>query len=340
MQSYTIQYTHSATDIYFGTTFTDLKALASPENTFMITDEHLMVHYQEQLKPWRVICIPAGETSKSLAVLDDVIRQLIALEAGRDALIIGFGGGVITDIAGFAAGIYKRGVRCAFVPTSILAMVDAAIGGKNALDIGEYKNMIGLIRQPEFLCYDYSLLNSLPGEEWINGFAEIIKHACISDEDLFAQLEKCTIADFRNNETKLALLLRRNVLLKSGIVRQDETEKNKRKLLNFGHTLAHAIENRYELPHGPAVAVGMAFAAKLSEQETGFRQTENVLNLLIRYQLPVRFNFDPDHTLMTLLADKKRTGATIDFILLEQIGKGVIKPLSPDAIRSAFDLLL
>ncbi|RYZ48464.1 MAG: 3-dehydroquinate synthase, partial [Sphingobacteriales bacterium] len=141
MQQKTYNFSSSPTTFYFDASFEKLKELAPPVNSFIITDENLMMHYQDQFKPWKVITIPAGESSKSLAVLDDIIRELIALDAGRDATIIGIGGGVVTDIAGFAAGIYKRGIRCGFVPTSILGMVDAAIGGKNGLDIGEYKNM-------------------------------------------------------------------------------------------------------------------------------------------------------------------------------------------------------
>lgn len=339
MQPYTISYSKSATDFYFGTTFADLKTLAPAENTFIITDENLVIRYQQQLKHWQVIPVPAGEPSKTWIVLDDIIRQLITLEAGRDALIIGFGGGVITDLAGFAAGIYKRGVRCAFVPTSVLAMADAAVGGKNGLDIGAYKNMVGLVRQPEWICYDFSLLRSLPETEWINGFAEIIKHACILDAAMFAQLREHKIADFQRDEGSVAALIRRNVLLKAGIIREDEMEKDRRKILNFGHTLAHAIENNYRLPHGYAVAIGMVFAARLSERETGFKQTGSMISLLERYRLPVQFDLDQDNILSALMTDKKRNGDTIDFILLAEIGKAVIKPLTPGTIKSGFGLL-
>jgi 3-dehydroquinate synthetase len=255
------------------------------------------------------------------------------LEAGRDAIIIGIGGGVVTDIAGFVAGIYKRGVRCGFVPTSILAMVDAAIGGKNGLDIGEYKNMMGLIRQPEFLLYDYSLLKSLPREEWINGFAEIIKHACISNIEMFTLLERYNLKDFQEDKELLHTLISRNALLKAGVVQVDEWETGERKKLNFGHTLAHAIENRYQLPHGHAVSIGMAFAANLSELFLGFDQVKRVTDLLAKYGLPVSFPYDKKQALNNMLADKKREQNTISYILLQSIGKAEIHPITIEEIR-------
>jgi 3-dehydroquinate synthase len=157
-----------------------------------------------------------------------------------------------------------RGIRFGFVPTSILAMVDASIGGKNGIDVGTYKNMVGLIRQPEFLLYDYSFLKSLPKAEWINGFAEIIKHACIKDASMFRLLEAYKLNDFQKDKTLLNKLIQRNALLKSKVVVEDEFETGDRKLLNFGHTFGHAIENTYQLPHGHAVAVGMVMACMIS----------------------------------------------------------------------------
>lgn len=333
MQEQSIAFPGATTRFCFDAGFEQLAAMAPPEYSFIITDENVMLHYQHQLKPWRVITVPAGEASKSLETIDDIVRQLIALDAGRDALIVGIGGGVVTDITGFVAGIYKRGVRCGFVPTTILAMVDAAIGGKNGVDIGEFKNMIGLIRQPEFLLYDYALLRTLPEEEWISGWAEVIKHACIHDAAMFALLEQHVLADFQQDKVLLQELVSRNALLKAGIVQLDEHEQGDRKLLNFGHTLAHAIENVYQLPHGHAVAIGMVFAAQLSERQTGFTSTQRIITLLERYGLPVTLDYDRDHALRLMQADKKRAGSMIQYILLEAIGSAVIRPLTIEVIK-------
>lgn len=336
MLQQTINFSTATTSFYFDANFEKLEELAPADHSFIITDENLMMHYQDQFKPWKVISIPPGEESKSLPVLDDIVRQLIALDAGRDAIIIGIGGGVVTDIAGFVSGIYKRGVRCGFVPTSVLAMVDAAVGGKNGLDIGEYKNMIGLTRQPEFLLYDYSLLQSLPHEEWVNGFAEIIKHACIGNAEMFALLERYTLSDFKEDKDLLHDLISRNALMKASVVQQDEFENGERRKLNFGHTLAHAIENNYQLPHGHAVSIGMAFAAKLSSDVFGFKESKRVTTLLEKYELPVSFAFDKKHTLQLMLSDKKRTGDLIHYILLQSIGEAVVHPFSIADIKKIF----
>ncbi|WP_118975485.1 3-dehydroquinate synthase [Taibaiella koreensis] len=330
----TIAYTSASTALYFDASLEKLKELAPTANSFILTDENLMMHYQQAFKPWQVITVPAGESAKTLDTLDDVIRQLIALDAGRDATLIGIGGGVVTDIAGFAAGIYKRGIRCGFVPSSVLGMIDAAIGGKNGLDIGEYKNMMGLVRQPEFILYDYALLDTLPEEEWICGFAEVIKHAAIKDKEMFALLEQHTLADFRNDKALLADLIYKNVLLKATVVREDEWENGDRKLLNFGHTLGHAIENSYELSHGQAISIGMVFAARVSESCIGFKETGRLIALLEKYELPVQFPFDSRQALHYMMADKKKIGEKIGYVLLETIGSAVVHPLSIDEIRT------
>jgi 3-dehydroquinate synthase len=147
------------------------------------------------------------------------------------------GGGVVTDITGYAASVYMRGLKFGFVPTSVLAMVDASIGGKNGVDVGIYKNLVGLIKQPDFLLYDYSLLQTLPNDQWVNGFAEIIKHACIKDQQLFSMLENETLESFQSDKNKLAALIEKNVQIKTEVVLKDEFENGDRRLLNFGHTL-------------------------------------------------------------------------------------------------------
>jgi 3-dehydroquinate synthase len=333
MRHQAFQISGNKTDLYFDASFDLLKQLAPPENSFIITDENVMLHHERLFKSWKVIVIAAGESSKNLEITDDIIRQLIALEADRNATIIGIGGGVVTDIAGFVAGIYKRGVRCGFVPTSVLGMVDASLGGKNGVDIGEYKNMIGLIRQPSFILYDFDLLNTLPKAEWINGFAEIIKHACILDTEMFDDLKKHSIEYFQEERQVLASLIERNALLKMQTVKEDEFETGTRKILNFGHTLGHAIENVYELPHGHAISIGMVFAAKISSVITGFENTEDVIALLKYYHLPVRFDFNIETALANIQKDKKKLDGSIHFILLKAIGAATVKPLGISAIN-------
>jgi 3-dehydroquinate synthase len=220
-----------------------------------------------------------------------------------------------------------RGIPFGFVPTSILGMVDASIGGKNGIDVGNYKNMVGVIRQPGFLFYDVSLLQTLPAEEWVNGFAEVIKHAAIKDAALFRDLEKNSINGYRKNKTALNELIRKNVLIKSAVVQKDEFELSDRRLLNFGHTLGHAVENVYHLPHGHAISIGIKAACLISEEMLDFKETTRVTNLLQQYGLPIDTPVDFGKVVEIMRMDKKKTRDTMHYVLLEKLGKAVIKPI-------------
>jgi 3-dehydroquinate synthase len=218
-------------------------------------------------------------------------------------------------------------------------MVDAAIGGKNGIDVGLYKNMVGLIRQPGFILYDFSLLKSLPTEEWVNGFAEVIKHACIKDLAMFKLLEENKLSTFQKDLTALAKLVQRNALLKTNVVVADEFETGERKLLNFGHTIGHAVENLYKIPHGHAVSIGMGVACKISEQVTGFKQSERVIAVLKQYGLPPQFAFDKEETFRILKSDKKKDNQSINYVLLNKIGNGTIKALPFEQIQELINAL-
>jgi 3-dehydroquinate synthase len=320
---------------YFDAAFSYLETLTAKENTFLITDENVFRQQQQQFEGWKTIIIKAGEEHKQQATVDYVITQLIAMEADRNSFIVGVGGGVVTDISGYAACIYMRGVKFGFVPTTILAMVDASIGGKNGVDVGVYKNLAGLIKQPEFLLFDYSMLKTLPNEQWINGFAEIIKHACIKDALLFAKLEKYSLNDFSTDGSLLAELIEQNVMLKTSVVINDEFEKGDRKLLNFGHTIGHAIENLHQLLHGHAISIGMVAACNLSEQLNAFHFEEaiRIVKLLAKYHLPVDVETNYEKVFEVLKMDKKRNNNAINFILLDKIGQASIKPIALDELH-------
>src|SRR5664279_2297118 len=214
----------SKTTCYFDASFSQLGNLVEKDRSIFITDQHVFDHHRKHFKAVRVIQIRSGESYKTQTTVDQIIEQLIGFGADRKTTLIGVGGGVVTDITGYVASIYMRGVPFGFVPTSVLGMVDASIGGKNGIDVGHYKNMIGVIRQPGFLFYDTDLLQTLPQDEWINGFAEVIKHAAIKDARLFRDLEKNSINSYRKNKTSLTELIRKNVMIKSAVVQQDEFE--------------------------------------------------------------------------------------------------------------------
>ncbi len=323
---------------YLGKPFPEFCHIVPTEKCILITDETIHRFHPEKFAGYRTIVIPAGEEHKSQQTADNIISQLIDLEATRKTFLVGIGGGVVTDITGYVASVYMRGVPFGFIPTTILAQVDASIGGKNGIDVGMYKNLVGVIRQPEFIFFDFSLLRSLPDEQWINGFAEIIKHACIRDKSLFELLEKHELKDFQQDETLLSKLIEKNVVIKSDIVAQDEFEDKDRKLLNFGHTLGHAIENVFALPHGYAVSIGMVAASEISVQSDllSAEKKLRIVNLLEKYRLPVAISLDNEHesVLKNLKMDKKRSKDDIDFILLSDIGKAEIRPISITKIRA------
>lgn len=323
-----LQFTNSSVNYYFNASFSDLQQLIENRKSIFLTDENLAREYAHLLESHYKIIIPAGEEHKQLSTVEIIIKELIRLEADRNTLLIGFGGGVVTDIAGYVASIYMRGIACAYVPTSLLNLVDASIGGKTGVDVGKFKNMIGTIRQPEFILQDLSLLKTLPQEEWANGFAEIIKHACIFDSQHFTLLQERNLSYYQQNINELSDLINRNILLKYKVVAADEFEKGERKLLNFGHTIGHALENIYSLSHGQAVAIGMVLAAKISEKELGFRDTLAIERLLTQYQLPNSISFHKDAILPFLNMDKKRKGDAIQFIALSSFGDAKIIPLS------------
>jgi len=322
-----LQYKFSGktTTYYFDAEFAYLEKLVNKQQAVILTDEHVFQGHQKKLKGWKTIVIPAGEAYKNQTTVNSVIEQLIGMGADRKTFLVGIGGGVVTDIAGYVAAIYMRGIPCGFMPTSILAMVDASIGGKNGIDVGVYKNLVGTIRQPDFLLYDYSLLKTLPDAEWINGFAEIIKHAAIKDAALFRELEKNKLTTYRRDKAALAKLIRRNVVIKSNVVEKDEFEQGDRRMLNFGHTLGHAIENLLQLPHGHAISIGMVAASLISEEFTNFSDTDRVIGTLKKYGLPTQANYDSREVMNVLKMDKKKVKDSMNYVLLNKIGQAVVR---------------
>ncbi|HUQ66431.1 MAG TPA: 3-dehydroquinate synthase [Flavitalea sp.] len=333
MQRKTYTFSEKKTTYYFNADFSLLEQLVDPAKAVIVTDENIFNAHRRKLKGWKTIVLQPGEENKIQPTVDSIIHQLIDFGSDRKTFLIGVGGGVVTDITGYAAAIYMRGIKFGFIPASILAMVDASIGGKNGIDVGPYKNLAGTIRQPEFLIYDSTFLKSLPQSEWVNGFAEIIKHACIKDARLFKELEGNSIRFYKNNKDALSKLVQKNAVIKSDVVVADEFEHGERKLLNFGHTWGHAIETKYQLPHGHAVSIGMIMACKISEKLTGFRQTQRVIQLLENYGLPVEMETDKKNVFEVLKMDKKKVNASMNYVLLNDIGKAVIKSIPLDKLE-------
>jgi 3-dehydroquinate synthase len=321
------KFSNSSVDYYLAGGISHLKEIVEKDNTIIITDENVYNAHTKRFKNWNCIVLKPGEEYKVQSTVDEIIDQLIQMEADRKTTLVGVGGGVITDITGYVASVYMRGISFGFIPTSLLAMVDASIGGKNGIDVGVYKNMVGVIRQPKFILHDMVFLNSLPQNEWENGFAEIIKHAAIKDAAMFRELESMTLKKYQSSQTSICELVQRNAVIKTKVVQNDEFEKGERRLLNFGHTLGHALEKQYELSHGQAVAIGMTYASVISQKITGFKEADRVAALIEKYDLPTFAEFDKQKVFEVLKMDKKRERKEMNYVILEKIGKGVVRSI-------------
>jgi 3-dehydroquinate synthase len=312
-----------------------LREICSTDTPLIITDTAIAQIYRTNLSGKDFITVPTGEACKSLEVVQSLYQEFCSRSLERRSLVVGFGGGALLDLVGFAASTYNRGIRCGYLPTSLLAQVDASVGGKNGVNFAGHKNLIGTIRQPEFVFCDTSLLGTLPISELRSGYAEVIKHAVITPGPLFNLLQENADKSSLADSTTLSELVFESIRVKARIVQSDETEQGERKKLNFGHSIGHALEAAYQMPHGYAVAIGMVVAAKLSISRGYLSQSSfEALRKLIRdYGLPTDYELVPEVLMSHLLRDKKRQGDTIQMILLEEIGRARIEPIALSEIR-------
>ncbi len=291
------------------------------------------------LKPTR-IDVPDGDATKNLRQVEKLYHALLEARADRHTVLVALGGGMVGDLTGFTAASFLRGIPFVQVPTSVLAMVDASVGGKTGVNLREGKNLVGAFHQPRLVSIDIETLRSLPARERSAGLAEVVKKAAIWDRGLFARLERDAEALLALDEKALVPVLTRAVEIKAEVVAQDERESGVRMLLNFGHTLAHAIEAllRYRgLLHGEAVAIGMIYAAARSEA-LGFAPAgtaERIEALCRRLDLPTE---PPDHPRSAYLAamavDKKKRDSRIHFVVLDGIGAAHTVPLLPSEVAA------
>lgn len=339
---YSVSFPGGTVRYLFNTAFQLVSEQVEPSSCIIITDEHVAALHGKAFEGFKaVIALPAGEDAKNFATTLQAVQQLLAHEAHRKTFILGVGGGMVTDITGFIASIYMRGVRFGYAPTTLLGMVDASIGGKNGINLGLQKNLLGTINQPEFILFDHQFLQTLPAEEWSNGFAEVIKYACLFDEELFNDLSQNNPEYYQNNMAATAALVARCADWKNKTVLADEREQGMRKLLNFGHTAGHAFETVCRIPHGQAVGLGMLVACRLSEAHgLATATTEKLTTLLQQYHLPVIIQADADQLMQVLAMDKKRSDEGVDYILLEAVGKATIQRLHTDTIRKGIEAFL
>lgn len=274
-----------------------------------------------------VITIADGEEYKNLATIEDILEQLFVSRLDRSSTIIALGGGVISDMSGFTASIYERGIDFITIPTTLLAQVDASVGGKTGVNNKFGKNLIGSFYQPKAVYCESRFLKSLPKREFAAGIAEAIKMAIMFDREFFEFFESCDI----NNQDDLTKIIKRCVELKAMVVSQDEREKGLRAVLNYGHTFAHVIENELNykgLLHGEAVAIGMNMANRLAVNLglLSVKEFDRIENLLIKFDLPTKYKIKDENAFYNAFSlDKKSENSVIKFILPNEIGKNLIK---------------
>lgn len=304
-----------------------------------LVDENVYAHHAEKFKGRECILVPPGEKHKSLGFAEEIMRKMIAAEADRTSFLVGVGGGLTTDLAGFVASTFMRGIPFGFISTTLLGQVDASIGGKNGVNLDGFKNMIGVIRQPDFVWCDLSLLDSLDQKELVSGFAEVIKYGAIRDSRLFDYLGQHHAEVLSRDPAALERIVADSAGIKIGIVSSDVLEQGERKLLNFGHTLGHAIEKLTGMLHGEAIAIGMVLAGRLSVN-LGFldpSEAERLESLIAAAGLPVKTELSHEALFDTLLKDKKRSGTDIHFILLKGIGEAFIYKMQLKSLRAAIN---
>jgi len=274
--------------------------------------------------------LPDGEEAKQLSVVEDVYRFLNASHFARDDLVVGVGGGALTDVTGFIAGTYMRGVPAIYVATTLLAAVDASIGGKTAVNV-DGKNLAGVFAHPEAVIVDIDVIDALPRSQKVIGAAEAIKTGFVADTEIITAFEDAGI------DTDLENIVNRSVAVKAAVVKEDFTERDARTILNYGHTIGHAIESTTGRPHGEAVAVGMVAAGHAAAHLLGFEGAARQEAVLDRIGLPLRVPEAKREAVRAMMAlDKKRDDAGLRMVLLEDFGAPTVIHPDDATVQAAF----
>ncbi|VVC03916.1 3-dehydroquinate synthase [Candidatus Bilamarchaeum dharawalense] len=333
MRVLTLNGTTGSCDIVLGDSIENLKSHCENQRIVVVTDENVRRVHGDKLDGMEMIEIGLGEENKNLVTVEKIYKKLLDLEIDKSTMMIGVGGGIVCDVTGFAASTYVRGLQFGFVPTTLLAQVDASIGGKNGVNLEGYKNLVGLIRQPRFCLCDFEMLKTLPPVELRCGMAEVIKHAAIGDEALFSYLEANVEKVLSLHRTSIEKIVHDSIVVKLTIVKKDELEKGERMKLNFGHTIGHAIEKTTQKKHGEAVAIGMVASANLSVARGMLQKkdAERLENLIKQFGLPTTIPAK-DSLMEAIRKDKKKSGQKIKMALLEGIGKAKITEIELEAV--------
>ena len=307
----------------------------SPSRIHIVSDSTVAPLYLQKLEqqftlPVTHTIIPAGEEHKRLATVEGIYHDLLASGMTRKDLIVALGGGVVGDITGFAAATFLRGVSLCQIPTTLLAQVDSSVGGKTGVDMPEGKNLVGSFYQPRLVLIDPSVLTTLPEQTFADGMAEVVKYGYISNRDI---LDMVSAPDYKQN---IESIICECVKIKRDVVTIDEHDTGLRMILNFGHTIGHAAEklgNYVDLTHGQAVAVGMVAAMRLSAFLGNEDLTGRLIEILKHIGLPTELKYGREDIYRSLLSDKKKFGATVNFILVREPGRAEITPIDAEKLH-------
>ena len=336
MEKRLIQGTYGKSLLLIGESVNYIDKYLPATKVVIITDEEVYRLYSAFFQPYPTIILGRGEQIKNLSTISSIFEKFIEYEVTRSTFVLGVGGGVICDIVGFAASTYLRGLRFGFVPTTLLAQVDASIGGKNGVNFNGLKNRVGTFNQPDFVLCDPIFFQTLSEKEFRCGLGEIVKHALIADAGMFAYMEQHTADIVSRQPEVMQRLVSSSLHIKAEVVNRDEREQGERRVLNFGHTIGHIIEERSTLTHGEAVAAGMALAAQLSQRrgmlsDAAFNRIIALLNAL---WLPVQSPLSHEEIVANLCWDKKREDNDLYFIFLTAIGHSVIEKTPISQLQS------
>ena len=316
-----------------------LPRLLPERRVVVISDTNIDRHYHSLLGEYDHVLIGLGETSKTWHTLDFIYRKFIELGVDRSTFILAVGGGIVTDVAGFAASTFMRGLEFGFISTSLLGQVDASVGGKNGVNLDGYKNMVGTFTQPRFVICDVTMLRTLSEREFRTGLAEMIKAGVIADKELFSALEEVEFSTLHSDVELLMDLVYRAIKVKADIVERDERESGERRLLNLGHTMAHAIEkSSSKMNHGEAVACGIALVAEAAASKglLAVEDKERICNLLSR----AGFVLEPPVAMRQLLKaiekDKKSDGTSIHVVFPQGVGCCTVEKMPIEEFKSLF----
>lgn len=324
----------SVSEILVGAGWEIVHELLPGSNVVILSDHNITRIYGDRFPDFPVFQVSPGEESKKLEVVEMLAEKLLETGIDRDGFILGIGGGVVSDLAGFLASIYMRGIRCAYVSTSLLSQVDASTGGKNGVNLEGAKNVLGCFRQPEFVICDPLMLKTLPEEEYYSGLAELIKTGLIGNRKLFEIIENNLEGIANRDPDLLSMCISMAVNFKAAVVTADEKEAGMRRLLNFGHTYGHAIEMFYSWRHGYAVASGMELASGFSLEKglITLEDYERITALLKSCGLLTAHNIPGEQLTRLIMKDKKKSGNDISFVFLNGIGTAVTEKMPVSAV--------